>query len=125
MKNILILVLLILSVSCKQKAAEVKTIDFIVPEQIVLNPENLVKSELTITGMTCAIGCAASIEKKLNATPGIQSAKVSFEGAVAQIIFDPNLIKDEELNSVVKSLGPVYGVTKNERVGIFSEIKSE
>lgn len=125
MKNILILVLLILSVSCKQKAAEVKTIDFIVPEQIVLNPENLVKSELTITGMTCAIGCAASIEKKLNATPGIQSAKVSFEGAVAQIIFDPNLIKDEELNSVVKSVGPVYGVTKNERVGIFSEIKSE
>ena len=125
MKNILILVLLILSVSCKQKAAEVKTIDFIVPEQIVLNPENLVKSELTITGMTCAIGCAASIEKKLNATPGIQSAKVSFEGAVAQIIFDPNLIKDEELNSVVKSVGTVYGVTKNERVDIFSEIKSE
>ena len=125
MKNILILVLLILSVSCKQKAAEVKTIDFTVPEQIVLNPENLVKSELTITGMTCAIGCAASIEKKLNVTPGIQSAKVSFEGAVAQITFDPNLIKDEELNSVVKSVGTVYGVTKNERVDIFSEIKSE
>ena len=125
MKNILILVLLILSVSCNQKATEVKIIDLTVPEQIVLNPENLVKSELTITGMTCAIGCAASIEKKLNATPGIQSAKVSFEGAVAQIIFDPNLIKDEELNSVVKSVGPVYGVTKNERVNIFSEIKSE
>ena len=119
------LVLLILSVSCNQKAAEVKIIDLTVPEQIVLNPENLVKSELTITGMTCAIGCAASIEKKLNATPGIQSAKVSFEGAVAQIIFDPNLIKDEELNSVVKSVGTVYGVTKNERIDIFSEIKSE
>ena len=125
MKNILMLVLLILSVSCNQKAAEVKIIGLTVPEQIVLNPENLVKSELTITGMTCAIGCAASIEKKLNATPGIQLAKVSFEGAVAQIIFDPNLIKDEELNSVVKSVGTVYGVTKNERVDIFSEIKSE
>ena len=125
MKNILMLVLLILSVSCNQKATEVKIIDLTVPEQIVLNPENLVKSELTITGMTCAIGCAASIEKKLNATAGIQSAKVSFEGAVAQIIFDPNWIKDEELNSVVKSVGPVYGVTKNERVDIFSEIKSE
>jgi len=125
MKNILILLLLSLSVSCKQKAAEVKTIEFTIPEQIVLNPQNLVKTELTITGMTCAIGCALSIEKKLNATPGIQSAKVNFERAVAQIIYDPNFINDEELNSVVKSVGPVYDVTKNERLNVFNEIKSE
>ena len=95
------------------------------PQEIVLNTEALVKSELQITGMTCAIGCAASIEKKLKATPGIQSATVSFESELAQIVFDPNWIKDEELNSVVKSVGTVYGVTKNERVDIFSEIKSE
>ena len=67
MKNILILLSCILSLtSCKQKSAEVKVIETIVPEKIELNQENLVKNELKITGMTCAIGCAAAIQKKLN-----------------------------------------------------------
>tara|TARA_B100000767_G_C19771967_1_gene540530 strand:+ start:739 stop:1116 length:378 start_codon:yes stop_codon:yes gene_type:complete len=125
MKNILILLLLTLSISCKQKALEVKTIEFTVPEQIILNPKNLIKSELKITGMSCAIGCAATIEKKLNSTPGIQLAKVNFEEANAEIVFDPNLIQDEEIDSVVKSVGNAYKVTKNERVKLFNKIKIE
>jgi len=75
--------------------------------------------------MTCAIGCAASIEKKLNATPGIQSATVSFESALAQIVFDPNWIQDQELSTVVQSVGAVYKVTENIRVDAFSILKTE
>ena len=126
MKRISILLCCILSfVSCKQKAPEVKTIEVTVPQEVVLNTEDLVKSELKITGMTCAIGCAASIEKKLNATPGVQSATVSFESALAQIIFDPNWIQDQDLSAIVKSVGAVYKVTKNERVTVFSILKTE
>ncbi|MBT4905156.1 MAG: heavy-metal-associated domain-containing protein [Flavobacteriaceae bacterium] len=126
MKRISILLCCILSfVSCKQKGPEVKTIEVTVPQEIVLNTEALVKSELQITGMTCAIGCAASIEKKLNSTPGVQSATVSFESELAQIVFDPNWIQDQELSTVVQSVGPVYKVTKNERVDVFSDLKTD
>jgi mercuric ion binding protein len=126
MKRISILLCCILSfVSCKQKGPEVKTIEVTVPQEIVLNTEALIKSELQITGMTCAMGCAASIEKKLKATPGIQSATVSFESALAQIVFDPNWIQDQELSTVVQSVGAVYKVTENIRVDAFSILKTE
>ena len=126
MKRISILLCCILSsVSCKQKTPEVKTIEVTVPQEVVLNMEALVKSELQITGMTCAIGCAASIEKKLKATPGIQSATVSFESALAQIVFDPNWIQDQELSTVVQSVGAVYKVTENIRVDAFSILRTE
>ena len=126
MKRISILLCCILSFfSSKQKTPEVKTIEVTVPQEVVLNMEALVKSELQITGMTCAIGCAASIEKKLNATPGIQSATVSFESALAQIVFDPNWIQDQELSTVIQSVGPLYKVTKNERVDVFSDLKTD
>ena len=126
MKRISILLCCILSFfSSKQKTPEVKTIEVTVPQEVVLNMEALVKSELQITGMTCAIGCAASMEKKLNATPGIQSATVSFESALAQIVFDPNWIQDQELSTVVQSVGPIYKVTKNERVDVFSDLKTD
>ena len=92
-------------------------------ETVLLAEEAFAK--VTIEGMTCAIGCAASIEKKLNATPGIQSATVSFESALAQIVFDPNWIQDQELSTVVQSVGPVYKVTKNERVDVFSDLKTD
>ena len=126
MKRISILLCCILSfVSCKQKTPEVKTIEVTVPQEVVLSMEALVKSELQITGMTCAIGCAASIEKKLKATPGIQSATVSFESALAQIVFDPNWIQDQELSTAVQSVGAVYKVTENIRVDAFSILKTE
>ena len=126
MKRIsLLLFCMILMIACKQKAPEVKTIEVSAPQKIVLNPENLVKNELLITGMTCAIGCAATIEKKLNATPGIESAKVNFEGGIAQVVFDPNWIQDQELNDIVKGVGAAYQVTQNERVTSFSELTSE
>jgi Cu+-exporting ATPase len=73
--------------------------------------------------MTCAIGCAATIEKKLNKTPGIQSAKVDFENAIAQIVFDPNWIKDQELTNVIQEVGSAYKVTDNKSVDSFSVLK--
>ena len=50
---------------------------------------------------------------------------VSFESELAQIVFDPNWIQDQELSTVVQSVGPVYKVTKNERVDVFSDLKTD
>lgn len=50
---------------------EIKIIEITKAQEVVLNSDNLIKSELKITGMTCAIGCAATIEKKLNKTPSL------------------------------------------------------
>lgn len=126
MKKILILLSCILSLtSCKQKSAEVKVIETIVPEKVELNQENLVKNELKITGMTCAIGCAAAIQKKLNSTPGIESAVVDFESSIAQIVFDPNFIQEKALDTIVKSVGDAYTVIQNERVTSFKDLSSK
>ena len=124
MKIILTLLFaLVISISCKQATPQVKTIEDIKSQKVVLNSDNLIKGELKITGMTCAIGCAASIEKKLNKTPGVQSAKVDFENAIDQVVFDPTWIKDQELSTVIQEVGSAYKVTDNKRVDSFSILK--
>lgn len=122
-KNLILLITIVVTISCKQAIPEIKIIEITKAQEVVLNSENLIKSELKITGMTCAIGCAATIEKKLNKTPGIQSAKVDFENAIAQIIFDPNWIKDQELTNIIQEVGSAYEVTDNKRVDSFSVLK--
>jgi Cu+-exporting ATPase len=122
-KNLIFLITIVVTISCKQAIPEIKIIEITKAQEVVLNSDNLIKSELKITGMTCAIGCAATIEKKLNKTPGIQSAKVDFENAIAQIIFDPNWIKDQELTNIIQEVGSAYEVTDNKRVDSFSVLK--
>lgn len=122
-KNLILLITIVVTISCKQAIPEIKIIEITKAQEVVLNSDNLIKSELKITGMTCAIGCAATIEKKLNKTPGIQSAKVDFENAIAQIVFDPNWIKDQELTNIIQEVGSAYEVTDNKRVDSFSVLK--
>ena len=122
-KNLILLITIVVTISCKQAIPEIKIIEITKAQEVVLNSDNLIKSELKITGMTCAIGCAATIEKKLNKTPGIQSAKVDFKNAIAQIIFDPNWIKDQELTNIIQEVGSAYEVTDNKRVDSFSVLK--
>ena len=122
-KNLILLITFVFTINCEQVSPEVKTIEITKPQEVVLKSDNLVKSELKIKGMTCAIGCAATIEKKLNKTPGIQSAKVDFESAIAQVVFDPNWIKDHELTNVIQEVGSIYEVTDIKRVDSFSILK--
>ncbi len=118
-KLILLLVGLTFTIACKQAEPKSKTISVTKTEKTVLNISGLMKNELKITGMVCAIGCAGAIEKKLNTTVGVQSAKVYFEEGIAQIIFDPNQIKSKELNAIVKSVGDAYDVIENTEVEEF------
>ncbi|MBI3697574.1 MAG: cation transporter [Acidobacteria bacterium] len=59
---------------------------------------------LTIEGMDCAT-CAAAIEKKLKAVPGVQEARVSYEGGRAEIDYDPNSASIGQLEKAIQEAG--------------------
>ena len=62
--------------------------------------------------MTCAIGCAATIEKRLQKTSGIVSAKVDFETNTGWVTYDATMLNLDKISSVVKSTGASYSVSK-------------
>ena len=69
-------------------------------------------AKLSIEGMTCAIGCAVTIEKKLQRTSGIVSAKVDFESNTGWVTYDATMLNLDGISSVVKSTGASYSVSK-------------
>lgn len=56
--------------------------------QVKETAANLETTSFKIEGMTCAIGCAATIEKKLAGLDGVEDAKVDFEAKTATVSFD-------------------------------------
>ena len=71
---------------------------------------------MNIEGMMCAVGCAATIEKNLNKTEGIKSAKVDFETKKATLTFDAELLNPNEVTQVVLNTGEAYSVTDIELI---------
>jgi Cu+-exporting ATPase len=69
-------------------------------------------AKLSIEGMTCAIGCAVTIEKKLQRTSGIVSAKVDFESNTGWVTYDATMLNLDGISSVVKSTGASYSVSE-------------
>ena len=55
-------------------------------------------------------GCAAAIEKKLNATAGISSATVDFDSKTALVHFDQKRISGIQIQEVVTQVGKQYKV---------------
>jgi len=72
--------------------------------------------KMNIEGMTCAIGCAATIEKNLNKTLGIASAKVDFESKTAWVVYDATQLDFDQLTKIVKETGDAYSVSAIESV---------
>jgi len=78
------------------------------------------KARIHITGMTCTT-CAASIEKGLAETPGVERAKVDFASEKASIDYDPSKVDLASIKSAISQLGyqaatkksifPVSGMT--------------
>lgn len=94
-----------------ESTPKVKTPPAIKSIEIPTVVENPKKVELTIEGMTCAIGCAATIEKKLNATEGIAEAKVDFEEKKAYVNFDETVLNPLQIKDVIEGVGKAYKVT--------------
>jgi mercuric ion binding protein len=51
----------------------------------------------TIEGMTCAMGCAKTIEKELTNLDGVQKATVDFDKKTATVVFDKTVQNQENL----------------------------
>lgn len=75
---------------------------------------NLQKASFTIEGMTCAIGCAKTIQEELSGLEGVQTATVDFEKKLATVSFDKTKQTPESLTKIVQATGDgkTYTVSK-------------
>lgn len=72
------------------------------------------KISLAISGMTCEIGCAKTIQSKLSKKEGVLNASVVFTDSIANIDFDANLTSPKELISFIDNIagGEMYKASK-------------
>lgn len=60
--------------------------------------------ELKVDGMTCQ-GCVRSVEKKLSAIPGVESAHVDLAQGRATVTCDPSRATAEQMIAAVTQIG--------------------
>ncbi|KAK6916987.1 hypothetical protein RJ641_017738 [Dillenia turbinata] len=60
--------------------------------------------QLSVTGMTCS-ACSNSIESALKALNGVFSASVALLQNKAEVVFDPNLLKEEHIKNAIEDAG--------------------
>lgn len=109
--------------SCKNETEpEVKTVAIETTEtKTDISADAVIaKAEFNIEGMTCAMGCAKTIEKKLSKMEGVKSATVDFDKKLAMVEFDEGAITTSELEETVKSVGEAYSVSGMKTVESFT-----
>lgn len=67
--------------------------------------ENKTTQVFTIEGMTCAMGCAASVAKKLKRSQGVYSAQVDFETQKATVCYDADQLDEAQVKAIIESVG--------------------
>ncbi|PZX93951.1 heavy-metal-associated domain-containing protein [Flavobacterium aquariorum] len=100
----------LLFASCKDNKVEVKTVtvstEVAAPKvKKEIAAANLQTANFTVEGMTCAIGCAKTIQEELTALDGVQTAKVDFDKKLATVTFDKTVQTPESLTKVVQATG--------------------
>ena len=109
--------------SCKNETEpQVKTIEVeeIKAKSEIADDSILTKAEFNIEGMTCAIGCAKTIEKKLAKMEGVKSAKVDFEKKLAMVEYDEAILTTTSLENTVTNASDTYSVNDMKTVESFS-----
>jgi len=71
------------------------------------------KAHIHITGMTCTT-CAATIEKGLAETPGVEQANVSFASEKAIVEYDPSRVDLTKIKDTISQIG--YGVATKKSI---------
>ena len=97
----------LLFVGCKEKSTEAVSNSETEVETPKVKKEieatNLQTASFNIKGMTCAIGCAKTIEEELNGLDGVQIAKVDFDKELATVSFEKTVLNPEKLTKVVEA----------------------
>ena len=117
-KSIVTLVLTsILFVGCKEKSTEIvskETAETTAPKvKKEIAAANLQTASFSVEGMTCAIGCAKTIQEDLSGLEGVQKATVDFDTKLATVTFDKTVQTPEKLTKVVEAAadGKTYKVS--------------
>ncbi|MDP5028514.1 MAG: cation transporter [Flavobacterium sp.] len=119
LKNIgFALVIALTFASCKQESKEVASE---VAKKEVVSEADLAKMQtasFTIDGMTCAMGCAKTIENKLANQDGVGEAVVDFETKIATVKFDAEKQSLESLTKTIEAVagGDSYKVTESKKM---------
>lgn len=106
----------LLTVSCKKEAATKEVTaekEVGAPKkEVAIAAENVQTASFEIEGMTCAMGCAKTIEEELGAMEGVQKATVDFDSKKASVIFDKTIQNQDNLTKVVEATadGKTYKV---------------
>jgi len=85
----------------------------IMAEKSTLNSQKSEKTHIHITGMTCTT-CAATIEKGLVETPGVEQVNVSFASEKASIEYDPSKVDLAKIKNTISQIG--YGVATKKSI---------
>jgi mercuric ion binding protein len=96
-------------VSCKKEEdknlANIKAVESSPKEHKAIAAENVQTASFEIEGMTCAMGCAKTIEKELTNLDGVEKATVDFDKKTATVVFDKTVQNQENLTKVVQATG--------------------
>lgn len=105
------LLLSVMAISCKQTTNQQEEVN--APVENTNVAEDTIGNEISgviekasfeIEGMSCAVGCAAKIEKDLANLPGVKSAKVDFETKKATVEYDNAKQNPISIQATVESI---------------------
>ena len=117
-KSIVTLILTsVLFVGCKEKETDIiskETAETAAPKvKKEIAAANLQTASFSVEGMTCAVGCAKTIQEDLTGLDGVQKATVDFDTKLATVTFDKTVQTPEKLTTVVEAAadGKTYKVS--------------
>ncbi|MFE3869437.1 heavy-metal-associated domain-containing protein [Flavobacterium sp. LS2P90] len=106
-----VLIASLLFVNCKKNTSEtaksgISTTETTAPKvKKEIAAANLQTASFKVEGMTCAIGCAKTIQEELTELDGVQKATVDFDKKLATVTFDKTVQNPESLTKVVQATG--------------------
>ncbi|XP_034932704.1 copper-transporting ATPase RAN1 [Populus alba] len=71
---------------------------------IVIGEDGFKRIQVRVTGMTCA-ACSNSVESALKSVHGVSRASVALLQNKADVVFDPALVKDDDIKNAIEDAG--------------------
>lgn len=110
-KNLLLLIISLGFINCSETSPKTATPPALTStvKTVAIQTETV---EMTIEGMMCAIGCAATIEKKLAKSEGIEEVQVDFDTKKALVRYDKVHLNTEKIIKIIQGVGESYTVSE-------------
>ena len=97
--------------SCSDKTKKLNNEDV---KSGVLQMAEIQTVSFAVSGMTCEIGCAKTIQSKLSKKEGITDAIVVFSDSIATVSFDSSIISTTDISSFISGIAGGDAYTASE-----------